>query len=64
MDEEKLLKFLIKNNFEVISTLDDLGKCCRVLLYCCIYLLLKDNGKKNTYKTFLFLENSNRCLFN
>ena len=58
MDEEKLLKFLTKNNSGVISTLDDLGKCGRVFLYCCIHLLLKDNGKKNTYKTFLFLENN------
>ena len=48
---------MTKNNSWVISTLDDLEKCGRVFLYCCIHLLL-NNGKKNTYKTFLFLENN------
>ena len=57
MDEENLLKFLVKNNCGFILTLDDLQKSGKIFLYYYKHLLIKDNGKNNFYKTFLFLKN-------
>ena len=62
MEEDQILKQLTKNKSGILYSLNDLEKSGKTFLYSCIHLLLNEDSpqtkNKNTYKSYLFLENN------